>query len=309
MAEAMKGVSVYPDRVIEYESAVTAGGGHLVPLGADTRGLVWSRHGAESDLAGITRDHPSLEWVQLPSAGVEKFVTAGALSNTSIISTSAKGIYAPPVAEHALALTLALLRQLHRRARATTWGEQAGTTLHGKSILILGAGGIGQEFIRLTHAFGVNIVVCRRTATTPVGSETVIDFNEFLSFLPAADILLIAAPLTDETRGSIDHRALSVMKKSAILVNVARGGIVVTDDLVKALMDETIAGAALDVTDPEPLPDGHPLWNSPRALITPHTADTVEMIIPLLAERIRSNVARFVSDQPLEGVVDLATGY
>ncbi len=120
---------------------------------------------------------------------------------------------------------------------------------------------------------------------------------------------MLALSLTPETRGIIGAEQLDLMGEAAWLVNVARGGHVDTDALVDALREGAIAGAALDVTDPEPLPDGHTLWELSNCIITPHTADTIEMVLPLLAERIRTNVAHYAASEPLVGVVDPAAGY
>jgi phosphoglycerate dehydrogenase-like enzyme len=127
--------------------------------------------------------------------------------------------------------------------------------------------------------------------------------------LAGADVVVVALALTPETRGMVDARALEAMEEHAWLVNVGRGGQVVTDDLVAALRAGTIGGAALDVTDPEPLPDGHPLWALPNCIITPHTANTLDMVVPQLSERIRENVRRFAAGEPLVGLVDPDLGY
>jgi phosphoglycerate dehydrogenase-like enzyme len=127
--------------------------------------------------------------------------------------------------------------------------------------------------------------------------------------LPGADLVVLALALTPETAGIIGSPELAMMEEHAWLVNVARGAHVRTDDLVTALRDRWIAGAALDVTEPEPLPDGHPLWGLPNCLITPHTADTPETTVPLLGARITENVRRFAEDEELIGLVDRETGY
>ena len=127
--------------------------------------------------------------------------------------------------------------------------------------------------------------------------------------LPGALVVYLALALTPETTGIIGAAELDLMDEPAWLVNVARGPHIDTDALVAALNSGSIAGAALDVTDPEPLPDGHPLWDLPNCIITPHTADTIEMVMPLLAERIRTNVIRFAAGEPLVGVVDPDAGY
>lgn len=251
---------------------------------------------------------PALEWVQLPSSGIDDFVAAGVL-DPAYTWTSAKGAYAAPVAEHALTLTLALLRQIHVRARATSWGKQAGKSLFGTHVAIVGAGGIAQEFMRLTAPFNVRTTIVRRSAEPVDGAERTIRLDQLMDVLPTVDVLLLAAPLTDETRGIIGTAQIAALPSDAVVVNVARGGLIRTDDLMTALRNGVIAGAAMDVTDPEPLSDGHPLWREPRALITPHTADTAEMIRPLLAQRITENVHRFRNNRVMTGIVDPVTGY
>ncbi|MGV9769439.1 D-isomer specific 2-hydroxyacid dehydrogenase family protein [Microbacterium sp. NPDC003461] len=300
-------VLLRPLDVPEYHRAIVDGGGTLTD-GQDARVLVWSEHGDPTGLAQTVREHPSLEWVQLPSAGIDNFASAGVLDGERVW-TSAKGAYAKPVAEHALALTLAMLRSLQHRARARTWGSPVGKTLYGANVLIVGAGGIAQEFAALLAPFGVRITVCRRSAA-PVGfAEKTIAQHELREHVADVDVLVLAAPLSAATRGIVDASVLTRMRSDAVVVNVGRGGLIATDALVAALAEERIAGAALDVTDPEPLPDGHPLWREPRALITPHSADTMAMIVPLLAERIAENLARFAAGQPLTGIVDVREGY
>ncbi|CAN5415729.1 D-isomer specific 2-hydroxyacid dehydrogenase family protein [soil metagenome] len=291
-----------------FEAAVRNGGGTVVPLGPETRMLLWNRGHDAKGLAAMLPTLPQLEWVQLPSAGIDDFAAAGVI-DPAYIWTSAKGSYSQPVAEHALALTLALLRQLHLRARATAWGKQVGKMLYGAHVVILGGGGIAQEYMRLCRPFDVRTTVLRRSGDAVEGADRTLTTDRLDEVLPDADVFLIAAPLTDETRGLVGAKQFALMRQDAVLVNVARGPIVRTNDLVAALSSGRIAGAALDVTDPEPLPDGHPLWSEPRALITPHSADTAEMIMPLLARRVTENVRCFMAGQPLVGVVDSAAGY
>jgi phosphoglycerate dehydrogenase-like enzyme len=291
-----------------FDAAVRAGGGTVVPPGPETRMLLWNRGHDVKALGAMLPTLPRLEWVQLPSAGVDDFAAARVM-DPAYVWTSAKGSYSQPVAEHALALTLALLRRLHQRARATAWGRQSGKMLYGAHVVIVGGGGIAQEYMRLCAPFDVKTTVLRRSGDAVEGADRTLTTDRLDEVLPHADVLLIAAPLTDETRGLVGMKQFSLMREDAILVNVARGPIVRTDDLVAALSSSRIAGAALDVTDPEPLPEGHPLWSEPRALITPHSADTPEMIMPLLARRVTENVRRFIAAEPLVGVVDAAAGY
>ncbi|GAA3864956.1 hypothetical protein GCM10022381_05940 [Leifsonia kafniensis] len=294
-----------------FADAVTDAGGTLAPLSNDTRGLVWLSYSRSDELGEILAAHPQIGWVQLPWAGVDAFSgILAARDRPGLIWTSAKGAYAQPVAEHALALSLALLRVLHTRARATTWNSvPAGRSFYGRNVVIIGAGGIALELINLLAPFGAHVTVVRRSDAPVPTAERTVTTRDLLQVLPDADVVVVAAALTGDTRHLIGTAELAAMKREAVLVNVARGGLVDTAALVQALATSTIAGAALDVTDPEPLPDGHPLWNEPRCLITPHMADTPEMTSPLLAERIRLNVRAFLEDSRFVGVVDPARGY
>ena len=174
---------------------------------------------------------------------------------------------------------------------------------------ILGGGGIAQELLRLLAPFGTTATVVRRGPKPLAGAARVLTTAELPAALPEALVVFVALALVPETVHVIGEKELSLMGRHAWLVNVARGRHVDTLALVEALGAGRIGGAALDVTDPEPLPDGHPLWSLPNCLITPHTADTEEMIRPLLAERIKQNVERFAAGLPLLGAVDPAAGY
>ena len=151
--------------------------------------------------------------------------------------------------------------------------------------------------------------VVRRHPTPLPGAGRTVGWSELDDVIGDADLVVLALALTPETRGVIDRRRLDAMADHAWLVNVARGPHVVTDDLVAALQAGTIGGAGLDVTDPEPLPDGHPLWTIPNALITPHVGNTPAMAVPLLGARVTENVRRFATDSPLVGPVDPTAGY
>lgn len=226
------------------------------------------------------------------------------------IWTCARGVYARPVAEHALTLGLAGLRGLATYARATTWSEPQGRNLVDGRITVFGAGGITTELIGLLGGFNTEVTVVRRKPEPFPGAVRTVGFEQRLDALPGADLVILALALTDETEGAIGPDEFEAMAPHAWLVNVARGGHVQVDALLAALDEGRIAGACLDVTDPdEPLPDGHPLWSNPRVLITPHVANTPEMGIPLLAAHIRRNVELFGSGDELEGVVDVDAGY
>jgi phosphoglycerate dehydrogenase-like enzyme len=290
-------------------SAVEAGGGKVVELGSPADGLVWLSPRHLDQLAGVLTDQPGIRWVQLPFAGVEDAVDRGIIDD-SRAWTCAKGSYAKPVAEHALMLALAALRILPSRIRATSWGVAGGRTLYGSDVTILGGGGITEELLRLLAPFDVSATVVRRQAGEPVpGASRVVDPSELGAVLPGSLVVFLALALTPATRGIIGAAEMDLIGPDGWLVNVARGAHVDTEALVVALREGRLGGAALDVTDPEPLPDGHPLWTEPRCIITPHTADTWEMVLPPLTARITANVAHFEAGEPFEGVVDPHAGY
>ena len=286
--------------------AVEAGGGLGVKLTDDPEALVWLDSHNVGGLADALAAAPGVRWVQLPSAGVE--LMSEVMDHTRIW-TCAKGAYARPVAEHAVTLALAGLRLLPTRIAARSWGVQGGTTLFGGRVTILGGGGITRSLLELLTPFEVEATVVNRSGNPVPGAARTVPVSELDSTLSDALVVVLALSLTPETRGIIGSQQFGLMKQTAWLVNVARGGHVDTDALVGALREGTIAGAALDVTDPEPLPDDHPLWDLSNCIITPHTADTVEMVLPLLAERIRTNVAHFAAGEDLIGLVDPAAGY
>jgi len=292
--------------------AVVAGGAQIVAP-EQAQALVWTDPGGrDSDAPGkLTRllaEQPGIRWVQLPWAGVESYAGAGVF-DADHVWTCGKGVYAGPVAEHALALSLAGMRDLKRFSLARAWGEQTGISLISGRVTIFGGGGIATELIRLLEPFGCTISVVRRHAEPMESVTRVFDFAERYEALKGADIVVLALALTPETRRLITEIELELMEPHAWLVNVARGEHVDTEDLVIALREDAIGGAALDVTDPEPLPEGHPLWSLPNCLITPHTANTEDMARPLLSERISANMRRYRNDESLIGLVDPKLGY
>ena len=286
-------------------AAVTAGGGELVEPGA-AEGLVWFGGPDAEAFAPVLAAAPGARWVQLPWAGVENFVD---LLDPARTWTCGKGVYAEPVAEHALALALAGLRQLPARIAADRWGRSGGRTLFGGHVTVLGGGGITEALLELLAPFRCEVTVVRRHPSAMAGAAAVVGPDRLSDVLPGADVVVLALALTPETTGVIGAPELARMESHAWLVNVGRGAHVETDALVAALAAGAIGGAALDVTDPEPLPDGHPLWAEPRCIVTPHTANTIEMARPHLVARITDNVRRFGAGEPLVGLVDVALGY
>ncbi len=280
-------------------------GGTVAPV-ADAEAVIWTDPSEAATLRETLDAHPSINWVQLPFAGIEPFVPH---LDGDRIWTCGKGVYAEPVAEHALMLALAGMRGGLRYARETTWSDPYGHNLLGARVTILGGGEITRSLVRLLRPFGVHLTVIRNRPEPIPGVAQVLPASRLHEPLAEADLVVVALALTPETEQIIDAAALEAMHEHAWLVNVARGRHVDTDALVDALQRGSIGGAALDVTDPEPLPDGHPLWTLPNALITPHVGNTPEMGIKLLAARIRDNVQRYAEGRELLGPVHVDLGY
>ena len=295
-------------------NAVVAAGAEIVDA-SEAEALVWTddAHGLGDQpgpeaLRGLLNEHPNIKWVQLPWAGVEPYAQAGVFDHEHLW-TCGKGVYARPVAEHALALTLAGMRDIKRFANADRWTEQAGISLVEGKVTIFGGGGIGTELVKLLRPFDCEITVVRLRPEPMEGVTRVFGYETRYDALRGADAVIVACALTPDTTGLISSVELELMEPHAWLVNVARGQHVVTEDLVVGLREDVIGGAALDVTDPEPLPQGHPLWELPNCLITPHTGNTEDMAVPLLSERITANVKRYAAGEELLGGVDPDLGY
>jgi phosphoglycerate dehydrogenase-like enzyme len=304
-------IAVLPDADPAFSAAIGSAGGTVASLSPATRGIVWTAASGAGTLGDLLEEHPDVSWVQLPWAGVDAFADLFArFRDDGRVWTSAKGAYAQPVAEHALMLALSLARLLPRRVTARTWeADEAGRTLYGAEIVIIGAGGIAVELLRLLEPFGVRATVVRRRPLPVAGAFRTVAVSELGAVLGDAEVVFVAAALTAESRGLIGEAELARMRRGSLLVNVARGALIETGALVDALESGRLGGAGLDVTDPEPLPDGHPLWTAPNCIVTPHVADTESMTVPLFAERIARNTRAFLGDGRFDGRIDLAAGY
>ncbi|MDQ6900579.1 MAG: D-isomer specific 2-hydroxyacid dehydrogenase family protein [Candidatus Dormibacteraeota bacterium] len=284
--------------------AVESAGGRVVEPHA-ARALLWNFDSADR-LAATLAGAPAITWVQLPAAGVENYRS---LFGDGRLWTSAKGAYAEPVAEHALALMLAGLRELPRRARAHAWEAKGGRTLFDSRVTLIGAGGIGRALVDLLRPFRVHVTVVRKHPEPVPGATTVLPVDRLREGVRGAGVVVLAAALTDDSEAMIGEAELAAMGSDCWLVNVARGRLVDTQALVTALGAGTIAGAALDVTDPEPLPEGHPLWHFENCLITPHTANPAETERDHLVRHIAGNVRARIAGTQLAGIVDPTLGY
>jgi phosphoglycerate dehydrogenase-like enzyme len=287
-----------PERPDALADAVTGAGATLTSA-EEADGVVWYG-GSKEDLAGVLT--PRTRWVQLPAAGVESWVQAG-LIRDGIVFTSAAGAYAPTVAEHTLALMLAGTRRLHELARARSWSRPTPSTLRGATVAVIGAGGIGASLIELLQPLGARVVAVTRSGRTVAGAAESVGPDRLDSVLAEADHVVLAAPATTDTRHLIGARELALMKPTSWLVNIARGSLVDTDALVDALREGRIGGAALDVTDPEPLPPDHPLWMLPGVLVSPHVGGNTSAFLPRARRLVADQLRRFAAGEPLVSVV------
>lgn len=306
-----KKIALEPKQFGPYLEAIVESGGTVADLANDVEALIWTDYARPDLLEKALESNPQLRWVQLPFAGVDAFSSIIGRYR-SITFTSAKRSYSEPVAEHALMLCMALGRVLPERIRAKSWGQKFADSLFDEELLIVGGGGIAQQLVDLLEPYRTRVTVIRKR---PSESFTNTDFSKVLGFdslsqeLAKAKFVVLACALTDETRFLFDSKLFSTMRKDSYLVNVARGEVVNQEDLVQALQQGQISGAATDVTYPEPLPEGHPMWDVENLIITPHTADTMPIVTRLFAQRLRENVAAYISGEKLVGLVDAELGY
>ena len=302
----MSGLGIYvgPNRHEALLQAVRDGGGDVVDLD-QAEAIVY--HGNDDVAQIVDLLHPGIGWVQLPHAGVERWTQAG-LITADPVWTSSVGAYAPQVAEHALALMLLAARGLHTLARVDHWTPKASHSFAGSTVALVGAGGIARSLVELLAPHRCRLLAVSDSGDF-AGADRTVPRDQYREVLAEADYVVLSAPSTPETHGMIGADELGLMKPGSWLINVARGELVVTDDLTAALRDGRIGGAALDVTDPEPLPADHPLWALPNAMITPHAANPEDAYWPTLAARVRENVRRRIAGMPLLGVIDATAGF
>ncbi|HLJ95378.1 MAG TPA: NAD(P)-dependent oxidoreductase [Gemmataceae bacterium] len=255
----------------------------------------------------IVKAGRNLRWVHVDHAGVEKALSAEVVGS-KVVMTNAQRVHGPNVADQAFALLLTLTRDLHPSGLLD--GGQPRQELRGKTMLVIGLGGIGTEISRRAAAFGMRVsAIDPKEMPRPAVVFSLDKPEKLTALLPKADVLVLACPLTDETRGLIGEAQLKVMKPSAILINIARGGIVQTPALVQALEQKRIAGAGLDVADPEPLPAAHALRKLSNVVISPHVGGQSQGARDRQWRLLRENVRRFAAGEPLLCVVDKQKGY
>jgi phosphoglycerate dehydrogenase-like enzyme len=313
-----------PDR----EAFSAAAGGAEVVVVRDTRAAIEPMKNADI-IIGLT-SYPGvcepevlngakeLRWILSMSAGVERCMAIDSVKSRDILITNARGIDSAAIAEHAIALALALARGLETSIINTSrarWSreDQAATqmqVLYDKTLLVVGLGGIGTEVASRAHALGMKVIATRNSGRTgPAYVSYVGTPAELLTLAKTADVIVNAAPLTTETTGMYNSKFFEVLKPNALFINVARGGSVVTADLTKALNEHRLAGAGLDVIDPEPLPADNALWKAPNVIISPHVSSRSDLPGDERWVLARENLRRYVAGEKMLSVVDLKREY
>jgi len=266
----------------------------------------------------IMSNAKQLRWILALSAGVEQCMNRAEVRSQNLLVTNLRGIDSAAIGEHAIALTLALAHGLDTFVQDQTkgrWSREDAVaahlqTLSSKTLLVVALGGIGNEVASRAHALGMKVIATRASGHEgPDYVGYVGTPDELLKLAASADVVVNTAPLTAQTRGVFDAKFFSVMKPTAYFVNVARGGSAVTSDLVAALNDGRIAGAGLDVVDPEPLPPDHPLWRAKNVIITPHISSFSDIPNDARWVLVNENVRRYVAGEKMLSVVDLQREY
>lgn len=287
----------------------------------DDAGLATAMPGAEALLTwSVTPEALAradrLRWVQSVSAGVDRFLTPEFRAR-NIILTNTSGVHAINIAEHVLALMLAFARHLPQHLagqRRHEWQHGAERNdgpffeLHGQTVLIAGMGDLGSALAERARCLGMEVIGVRRrpAASSPFREVATADL---LSVLPEADHIVDTLPLTASTRGIFGDAAFDAMKAGAYFYNVGRGPTADTAALTRALQSGHLAGAGLDVVDPEPLPDSSPLWDMPNVIITSHTSGSSPKMLTRILSLLTENIRRYIDDEPLLNVVDQVEGY
>ncbi len=260
-----------------------------------------------------------LKWIHVTAAGVGQYMYPE-LRQSSVILTNARGVHAIPMAEHTLGMMVALARRFHsafRHQQQRHWGQQAiwdetphPTELNGRTLLIVGYGAIGQALAQRARCFGMRIFAVKRDPTRGTDhADQVFPVERLNEALAEADYVVLAVPETPDSNRMFGRAQFGAMKRTACFLNIARGKLVDPDALLEALQQRRIAGAALDVTDPEPLPPEHPLWTLDNVIITPHLSAVSERLWHRQAALLLDNLDRFFSGRELLNVVDKQRGY
>ena len=257
----------------------------------------------------------NLKWLQLNSAGSDAYIKEGILKK-DVVLTNATGAYGLAISEHLVGLLLQIFKKLHiyrNNQKQHLWKDEGQVkSIYNSKVLIIGLGNIGEEFAKRVKAFGAYTIGVRRSNNNrPECIDELYLMDKIDELLPMVDVVMLSMPSTKETYKMFSRDRLKLMKKGAVLLNVGRGNVLDTEALCDLIEDNYLLGAGLDVVDPEPLPDGHRIWDIENIIITPHISggyhipETLEKIVQISAENLR----RFINDEELKNVVDFNTGY
>jgi glyoxylate/hydroxypyruvate reductase A len=250
---------------------------------------------------------PRLRWLQSTSAGIGQMVKRVGLDGSDITFTTASGVHARPLADFCLMAMLMFAKdyvRMDRDKKAKQWERYCGEELTGKTLAIIGLGRIGHEVARHGKRMDMRVIGMRRSDARVDGIERLFGRDELQAMLREADFLVLAAPHTPETDGIVGEAELAAMKSSAVLINIGRGALVDEPALIRALQQERLAGAALDVFANEPPPEDSPLWDMPNVIVSPHSASTVTQENARITEIFCDNLRRYLSGEPLRNVLD-----
>jgi phosphoglycerate dehydrogenase-like enzyme len=255
---------------------------------------------------------PRLRWLQATSAGIGQFVQRSGLDRTNITFTTASGIHARPLADFCLMAMLMFAKnygRMERDKKAKRWERYCGEELTGKTLAIIGLGRIGQEVARHGKRMDMRVIGMRRSDAPVAGIDKLFGKDQLHAMLGEADFLVLAAPHTPDTEGIIGATELAAMKPSAVLINIGRGALVDENALIRALQENRLAGAALDVFQTEPPAQDSPLWDMPNVIVSPHSASTVTQENARITDLFCDNLRRYLSGQPLRNVLDTKKQY
>lgn len=301
-------IAVLPRSNSELDLAIEGAGAEQADL-SEAEALVWT----EAAQDGFPEVLPeNIQWVQLKSAGIRPWILSGQVDELRMW-TSAVGAYSHDVAEHAVSLLLASLRLFPRYAATHKWTKQETwsqvRSLRGRRIAIVGCGSIGRAIVPMLRSFGAEVIAVNRSGRSVQDAVRTVTAEHLNSVLADADDMIIAGASTEQTKGLIGAEQFASLGPDGFVVNIARGDLLDQDALVRALRDKSIAGAALDVTEPEPLPEDSPLWQFPNVLITPHIANPLRSMVPNFASFVASNITAYKNGESIHGAIDLQRSY
>ncbi|MHB1007449.1 MAG: D-2-hydroxyacid dehydrogenase [Chloroflexota bacterium] len=259
----------------------------------------------------VFKDRGTLRWVHLFHAGADQ-ILCDELVHSNIVVTSAKGAHAIPIAEHAFGFMLAHEKEFarHREAQAKAiWDRRPLGELADKTVCIVGLGNIGREIARRAQCFGMRVVGTRRTAEPVECVDVVVPVERLNEALAQSDYVVLTLPITGATQGMLGKPQLEAMKPGAVLINMCRGKVVDQKAMIEALKSGHLGGAALDATDPEPLPAENELWRMPNVMITPHNSAMSRKVRERSVDMFCANLLRYRQNEPLHEIVDKTAGY